>query len=533
MATARALKNPLSSMVKTPQISQSFARKLASRVGASYNRRDVVLEIQAKTIVGGSFMTRSRIFVATFALAIGLCGVVSADVSLPKIFGDHMVLQQDRENVPVWGKASPGEKVVVVLGDAKGEATAGDDGKWMVRLKTPKASDKAYTLVIEGKNRVAFEDVLVGEVWVASGQSNMEWSVKQSDNPEKEAENAKFPQIRMIKVQHNAAAEPQDDVNAKWVVCSPESVPAFSAVGYFFARKLHQELKVPVGIISTNWGGTIAEAWTSRETLENDPDFDQILQRGKQFKPGQPNHASVLYNGMIHPIIPYGIRGAIWYQGESNRSRAQQYTKLFPAMIADWRKLWGQGDFPFYFVQLAPYKYDKNKDAQELPELWEAQTKTLTASKNTGMAVTTDIGNLADIHPKNKQDVGARLALWALAKDYGKEVAFSGPIYESSAVEGNKIRVKFKYAESGLEAKSGDPQLFTIAGEDQKFVPAKAQIDGATVVVWSDEVAKPVAVRYGWTEWAEPEKYNLYNKAGLPASPFRTDEFPQLTAGRK
>lgn len=456
----------------------------------------------------------------------------SADVSLPKIFGDHMVLQQQTE-APIWGKAEKGEKVTVTLGEAKAETTAGDDGKWSVRIKTPKATSEALTLVVEGKNKVEFKDVLAGEVWICSGQSNAEWSVAQSANPQEEAANAKYPQIRLVKVQHNAAKEPQEDVNAAWAVCSPESAPNFSAIGYFFARKLHEELNVPVGIISTNWGGTIAEAWTSKATLESDADFAPILERAANFQPGNPNQASVLYNGMIHPIIPYAVGGAIWYQGESNRSRAQQYAKLFPAMIGDWRKLWKQGDFPFYFVQLAPYKYDKNRDALELPELWEAQTKTLTASKNTGMAVTTDIGDLADIHPKNKQDVGLRLALWALAKDYGqKDLVYSGPLYESHAVEGNKIRVKFKHA-TGLQAKSGEPQLFTIAGEDMKFVPAKAVIDGETVVVSSDEVAKPVAVRYGWSEWAEPEQYNLFNKAGLPASPFRTDDFPQVTAGRK
>jgi sialate O-acetylesterase len=457
-----------------------------------------------------------------------------ADVSLPKIFGDHMVLQQESEAV-IWGKGDKGEKVTVTLGDAKAETTTNDDGKWSVRIKTPKGGDQARTLTVQGKNKVEFKDVLIGEVWVCSGQSNMEWTVKQSDNAEEEAKNAKYPQIRMIKVQHNAAKEPQDDVNASWVVCTPESVPQFSAVGYFFARKLNQELKVPIGMISTNWGGTLAEAWTSKATLESDPDFAPILERSKEFKPGNPNQASVLYNGMLHPIIPYTIRGAIWYQGESNRSRAEQYAKLFPAMIADWRKLWKQGDFPFYFVQLAPYKYNKQQDVPELAELWEAQTNTLTAAKNTGMAVTTDIGNLNDIHPKNKQDVGLRLALWALAKDYGKsDVVYSGPLYDSMSVEGNKVRIKFKHTAGGLKTKDNqDLTLFTIAGADKKFVPAKAKIDGETVVVWSDEVPNPVAVRYGWTEFAEPSAYNLYNKAGLPASPFRTDDFPMLTAGRK
>ncbi len=463
-------------------------------------------------------------------LALFMARIATAEVSLPKVFSDHMVLQQDRE-VPVWGKAEKGEKVTVTLGEAKAETTAGDDGRWSVKIQTPKGSDQPLKLVVEGTNKIEFNDVLSGEVWIASGQSNMEWSVSNSNNPKEEAEQAKYPQIRMITVQKNVQKDPLDDLTGSWVVCTPEAVPHFSAVGYFFARKLHQELKVPVGIISTNWGGTIAEAWTSRETLESDPDFAPILDRAKNFNPGNPNQASVLFNGMLNPIKGYGIQGAIWYQGESNRDRAVQYAKLFPAMIKDWRKAWNQGDFSFHFVQLAPYKYDKNNDPQLLPELWEAQSRTLELTK-TGMAVTTDIGDLADIHPRNKQDVGARLALWALANDYGqKDLVFSGPLYESSEIDGNKIRVKFKHA-AGLMAKSGEPQLFTIAGDDQKFVPAKAKIEGESVVVWSDGVPKPVAVRYGWTEWAEPAAYNLFNGAGLPASPFRTDSFDLKTKGR-
>jgi sialate O-acetylesterase len=473
------------------------------------------------------------LFVALFALVLSIPVAARAEVTLPKIFGDRMVLQQESE-VAIWGKAAAGEKVSVRLGDAKAETTAGDDGRWLARIATPAGSDKPHKLVVQGKeSKVEFSDVLIGEVWVASGQSNMEWTVQQSANKEEEIKNANPPLLRMTKVQHNAAAEPQDDVNATWVVCTPESVPHFSAVGYHFGRKLQEELKVPVGIISTNWGGTIAEAWTSKATLESDPDFAEILNRSAEFKAGNPNQASVLYNGMIHPILPYTIRGAIWYQGESNRSRAEQYAKLFPAMIADWRTLWGQGDFPFYFVQLAPYKYDKNRDAQELPELWEAQLKTLEVSKNTGMAVTTDIGDLNDIHPTNKRDVGERLARWALAKDYGQEVVYSGPLYESMSVEGNKVHLKFKHAD-GLKTKGGDaPKLFTIAGKDKQFVPAQAKIEGDSVVVWSDEVKEPAAVRYGWSEWAEPADYNLFNEAGLPASPFRTDDFPMVTAGRR
>jgi sialate O-acetylesterase len=458
---------------------------------------------------------------------------VCADVRLPKIFTDHMVLQQ-KTDVPVWGWADADEEVTVTLGDSTSTTKANADGKWLVKVKTP-AAGGPKELVVKGKNAITLTDVLIGEVWVASGQSNMEWTVSRSSNPQEEIKNANYPQIRMIKVGRNPTSEPQSDLppsSGAWEVCTPEVAGNFSAVGLFFARKLNAELDVPVGIISTNWGGTIAEAWTSRETLAADADwYGEILARGKDFKEGNPNQPSVLFNSMINPLLPYAIRGAIWYQGESNVGRAEQYAKLFPTMIADWRKAWGQGDFPFLFVQLAPYAYNKQADTLQLPELWEAQLKTLTASPNTGMCVTTDIATTNDIHPPNKQDVGQRLALWALANTYGKDIVFSGPLYESMAVEGSKIRIKFKHSDGGLAA-HGDKPLshFTIAGEDQKFVPATAEIDGESVVVSSPDVAKPVAVRFGWSDTAEP---NLFNKAGLPASPFRTDEFPMVTAGRR
>jgi sialate O-acetylesterase len=451
-----------------------------------------------------------------------------ADVRLARVFGDSMVLQQQTQ-AAVWGWADPEEEVTVSLGEANATSKAGADGKWLAKIQTP-AAGGPFTLTVKGKNEITLKDVLVGEVWIASGQSNMEWTVAQSANPQEEAAGAKFPQIRMIKVQKIPAEKPLDDIQGEWKVCTPENAPQFSAVGYYFARHLHQQLNVPVGIINTSWGGTICEAWTSREALAADADFAPILQRSAQFKPGQPNQASVLFNGMIHPLIPFGIRGAIWYQGESNIDRAVQYRKLFPAMIADWRNRFGQGDFPFYFVQLAPFNYGPNRNGF-LPELWEAQLKTLSVS-NTGMAVTTDIGNVKDIHPKNKQEVGRRLALWALAKTYGKsDVVYSGPLYESQAIEGSTIRVKFQHATGGLVAKDDKPlSHFQIAGEDQKFVDAKATIDGESVVVESDQVPAPKAVRFAWNALAEP---NLFNKAGLPASPFRTDDWPLTTAAAK
>jgi sialate O-acetylesterase len=483
-------------------------------------------------------MRRTCCFAVAMALLLS-AGWARADVRLPKIFGDHMVLQQ-KTDAAVWGWAEADEEVTVSLGEAKVTAKAGADGKWQVKLATP-AAGGPHELVVKGKNEIRLTDVLVGEVWIASGQSNMEWTIKASTNAAEEIKNANHPSIRMIKVGRNPSDKPLEDfefvpngsTTSGWAVCTPETAPSFSAVGFFFARKLSTELGVPVGVVSSNWGGTIAEAWTSHETLAADTEwFGPILERGKEFKAGDPNQPSVLYNSMVQPLVPLSIRGAIWYQGESNVGRAEQYAKLFPAMIADWRKSFGQGDFPFLFVQLAPYKYDKAKSTGQLPELWEAQLKTLAASPNTGMCVTTDIATLNDIHPPNKQDVGLRLALWALATTYNKsDLAYSGPLYDSMAVEGNKIRIKFKHAAGGLTA-HGDKPLshFTIAGDDQKFVPAMAEIDGETLLVSSPDVPKPAAVRFGWDDWAEP---NLFNKADLPASPFRTDSFPMVTAGRK
>ncbi len=463
----------------------------------------------------------------TAAVLAGLPAAASADVRLPRIISDHMVLQQGQK-APIWGWADPGEPVLVAFAGKKVQATADQQGKWMVEVGTPKAGGPYEMTVATGKNKIVVKDILVGEVWLASGQSNMQWSVNRAANPQEEIAAAKYPKIRLFTVGRMVSDKPRDDCNGSWSECNPTSVAGFSAVAYFFGRELHKELEVPVGLINSSWGGTICEAWTSRQGLEGEEDFEPILQRAADFKPNNPNQASALYNGMIHPIVPFAIRGAIWYQGESNAGRAWQYKRLFPAMIRDWRRIWDQGDFPFLFVQLAPFRYGK-ADPRNLPETWEAQLQTLSLP-NTGMAVTTDIGNIKDIHPKNKQDVGKRLALWALANTYGKkDLAYSGPLYDGFAVEGDKIRVKFHHAE-GLVAKGGELTHFTIAGEDEKFVPAEAAIDGQTVVVSSPEVKRPVAVRFGWTDTAEP---NLFNGAGLPASPFRTDDFKMVTEGNK
>lgn len=460
-----------------------------------------------------------------------LCGVglwllaatSHADVRLPKVFGDHMVLQRNAQ-VAVWGWADAGEQVTVTLGSASATTQAGGDGKWQVRIATPDAGGP-LELVVKGKNELKVTDVLIGEVWICSGQSNMEWSVAASQNAAEEAKNGEHPRIRMITVAKIPAEHPASDIMGQWQAASPQTVPQFSAVGYFFARHLEQELNVPIGMINTSWGGTICEAWTSREALQADADFKPLLDRASPFKAGQPNQAAALYNGMIHPLVPFGIRGAIWYQGESNVGRAVQYRKLFPAMIADWRQRFGQGDFPFLYVQLAPFKY--GQDPRLLAEQWESQFKTL-GVPNTGMAVTTDIGDVKDIHPRNKQDVGKRLALWALAKTYGKaELVYSGPLYDSQVREGSKVRIKFQHVGGGLIARDGKPLThFQVAGEDQQFVEATATIEQDTVVVSSDKVAQPVAVRFAWDQMAEP---NLANKEGLPASPFRTDDWRLLT----
>jgi sialate O-acetylesterase len=475
------------------------------------------------------------------ALVAGSATAARADVKLPKIFSNHMVLQQ-RTQAPVWGWGEPGEKVKVSLGSQSVETETDPSGKWMVKLETPAASDEVWTLKVQGKNEIVLENVLMGEVWVCSGQSNMQWSVAASADKEVEIKNANYPLIRLFTVpsaKEMPAAEPRSDfpIHLEWKECNPQNVTGFSAVAYYFGRKLHQELNVPIGLINTSWGGTICEAWTSRAALEADPEwFGPILERHPQFQAGVPNQPAVLFNGMIQPLIPFAIRGAIWYQGESNKSRADQYARLFPAMIQDWRAQWGQGDFPFLFVQLAPYAYAKDadmkpRDTGELPELWEAQVQALRLPK-TGMAVTTDITELLNIHPKNKQDVGLRLALWALGTTYGRsDLVYSGPLYDSMEPAGAGIRIKFRHTGGGLQARDDQPlSHFQIAGEDGKFVAAEAKIVGETVEVSSPDVPHPAAVRFGWSDLATP---NLINKAGLPASPFRTDDFPKVTAGRK
>ncbi|MDT5270504.1 MAG: sialate O-acetylesterase [Acidobacteriota bacterium] len=649
-----------------------------------------------------------------------LAGAARADVRVPSIIGDNMVLQQGRK-VRVWGWAEPGERVTLSFRGDKASATADARGRWEVFTEPHKAGGP-FELTVAGRNTLTFKNVLVGEVWVCSGQSNMEWSLANAQDGAKESAAADYPSIHLFTVAKKTSPNPLEDVEGRWVVTTPKEAASFSAVGYFFGRELYQRLKAPVGLIHTSWGGTPAEAWTSRDTLASvavlkpmldrynrqlqdlpqlqreyetarvewerqyvtqDPgnkgepegyakpqhdlngwkrmklpqlwesagldvdgvvwfrreldvpaawagkdltlklgaidDFDTTYFNGERVGstgpetpsawtaqrryrvpgslvhagrntvavrvfdrvggggfgggemslapadtastsgvaldgewsymeeatvpsrqidysrqpqapgPANQNSPTVLYNAMLAPLFPYAIRGAIWYQGESNAGRAEQYRTLFPAMIRDWRAAWGLGDFPFYFVQLANWKArPADSIDSEWAELREAQTLTMRAAPNTGMAVVIDIGNPDDIHPRNKLDVGLRLARWALADTYGWEMEKSGPLYDSYKVEGDRVRVRFTHA-GGLKTRDGAaPTGFYVAGADHKFVPAEARIEKGAVIVWSKDVPSPVAVRYAWSD--NPAA-NLYNSEGLPASPFRTDDWPGLTAG--
>jgi len=509
--------------------------------------------------------------IITCLVGLLVSGTTWADIRLPSVIGDNMVLQSGAK-APIWGWAEPGETVYLRVNWHRMErrVTADADGKWMFKVKTPPAGGP-YKIMLKGKNTIAIKNILVGEVWVCSGQSNMQMTVQSSANATEEIGVAKYPKIRLFSVARKVADAPQTDCTGRWVECSPETVPGFSAAGYFFGRKLHKELKTPIGLIHTSWGGTPAEAWTSEAKMKSDADFAPILKRwedavanypqamvkykekelqwrkaveqakaeGKRaprkpyapFGPGHSHSPSGLYNAMIAPLIPYAIQGAIWYQGESNAGRAYQYRKLFPAMIESWRENWDQGRFPFLFVQLANFRQTEDEPAEsDWAELREAQTMTL-ESPNTGMAVIIDIGEANDIHPKNKQDVGKRLALWALAKTYGHKIVYSGPLYKSMEARNGKITLRFDHTGGGLVAQGEEPlKGFAIAGADRKFVWADAQIKGNTVVVKSDAIAEPVAVRYAW---AINPVCNLYNKAGLPASPFRTDTWPGVTVDKK
>jgi len=486
--------------------------------------------------------------------ALGGATEPRAELKLHTLFGDHMVLQADF-HCPVWGSAEAGDEVSVSIAGQKKTAKADGDGKWMLKLD-PVQAGGPHEMTVAGKTSVTVKDVLFGEVWICSGQSNMEMTVRSSNNFKEEQAEANFPKLRHFAVKKNIQMAPVSTLIGDWKPTTPDVVADFTAVGYFFGRELNKKLNVPIGLIHTSWGGTAAQLWCSKPWLEGNeilrPLADGIPKTIENYEkahagwkeaaekakaegkpapkePNKPMPAACLYNGMIAQVITYGIKGAIWYQGESNAGNAKQYQTLFPEMIKNWRKDWGQGDFPFGFVQLANFKANKNEKLDQpvessWAELREAQTMTLSLPK-TGMAVIIDIGHPTDIHPKNKQDVGKRLSLWAQSQVYGKDLPeYSSPLYESMKVEDNKARLTFQHVGGGLEAKGEKLTGFSIAGEDKVFVWADAKIDGKTVVVWSDKVAKPAAVRYAWADYPD---CNLYSKEGLPASPFRTDTWPR------
>lgn len=440
-----------------------------------------------------------------------------ADVRLPAIIGDHMVLQQNTK-VKIWGWCEPNETVKLKTDwDTTTYQTKGSSSAtWSIELTTPTAGG-VHKISIDGYNHIDINDVLTGEVWVCSGQSNMEmnynWGLPAY---EKDVEAANNQNIRFFYIPKTTSVFPQEDVKAKWVVCTPEEMKRFSAVGYFFGNSLHQTLNVPVGLINANWGGTPAEVWTPEQLVESD---NTLKQAAAQLKPsnGWPVVPGATWNAMIYPVTNYPIAGAIWYQGESNVGTASTYQALFTSMIGAWRKAWNK-DFPFYFVQIAPFSgYTNNQSAF----LREAQTKSW-SYPNTGMVVTSDlVDNIKDIHPKMKKEVGLRLANYALAETYGKKVlSYKSPVYRDMKVEKSRIRINFDHAEGGLVSKGGAPTEFYIAGEDGKFVPATAKIEGNSVVVWNKEIKTPVAVRFGFSDASMP---NLFSKDGLPVVSFRTD----------
>jgi sialate O-acetylesterase len=462
-----------------------------------------------------------------FSLSLLLSFAVSAQVRLPAIIGDHMVLQQNT-NVKIWGWCDVGEKITLKASwdTTSYKATGSPDAAWSIELKTPSASGP-YTIDINGKNAIVLNDVLIGEVWLCGGQSNMEmsagWGLKQYDADVAAATNKS---IRFFHVPRTTAEFPQDNLPAKWVVCNPEDMKRFSLAGYFFGQKINSQLGVPVGLINSSWGGTPAEVWTPKNAIEEDAVLKQAAGQLKKV-PWGPVLPAYAYNAMIYPFINFPIAGAIWYQGEANVDAADTYQKLFSAMITSWRKAWGK-EFPFYFVQIAPFAgYGKDNIKSAL--LREAQTETLSVP-NTGMIVTSDlVDNINDIHPQMKKEVGLRLANFALSQTYGKSgLAFKSPSYQSMKLEKDKIRIHFKNAEKGLAAKGGALTEFYISGEDKNFVPATATIEGNTVIVWNKNVKKPIAVRFGFTNAAMP---NLFSKEGLPVNLFRTDDWNVPTSG--
>ncbi len=488
------------------------------------------------------------LFCATFSLQS------FADAALPALLADHMVLQRGLP-VHIWGNAEPGESVAVTFRGETKTATTDDLGRWSIYL-SPGDAGGPFSLVVKAINTITLSDVLVGDVWVASGQSNMELPLTRNENSAAEIAAAKYPRIRLFQVKKSTAEYPMEDVEAKsWAACTPETVADSSAAAYFFAREIQQRTGVPIGLIESYWGGSAAESWTSLKALAADAalmpvfavrakqvdnhaaDLREVAKEEREYvkaaeqakAEGKPDPGrrwrgpfewspGSLYNAMVAPLTPYAIRGVIWYQGESNggKDRAFLYARLFQTMIRDWRRAWNEGDFPFLYVQIAPWNGAADGEWQVVRD---AQRQTL-ALRNTGMAVIVDVGDPDNLHPTDKQDVGARLALAARAIAYGERIEYSGPLFRQFTHEEHGLRIWFDHG-NGLVAKGGELKGFEVAGSDGKYSPAEAKLDGATVLLSSPTLPDPVSVRYGWS--AAPDG-NLFNREGLPASPFQSGE---------
>ncbi|MES2696522.1 MAG: sialate O-acetylesterase [Verrucomicrobiota bacterium] len=501
------------------------------------------------------------------ALALALLPALRAELKLPAIIGDHMVLQQKQAN-PIWGWDTPGTKVTVAFAGQTHNAVAGADGRWTVKLSAVPANAKPQTISIAGTSKREIADVLVGEVWMCSGQSNMGWTINASRNGDLEALASKHPNLRLITVPRVGTQELQNDFKGKWEAATPDTVKNFSAVGFLYGRFIHEIVGVPVGLINNAWGGSAAEAWVRRETIAGDPRFKVLMdstakreadlqsekgrkgyqdsvakwkvdsEKAKAEKKTVPNmpadylagnaRPGNIFAGMVYSTIGYGMKGVIWYQGESNAGRAYEHADLFPFMIEQWRKEWGQGDFSFYWVQLADFKAEKATPGEsDWAELRETQTKTMKLP-NTGQAVIIDLGEGRDIHPRNKYDVAARLVRWALVKDYGMKMPYRSPEFKSMEIAGNKATVTIDCFGSTLRPFDVlDAVGFAICGEDKVWHTAKGKVVGGNKVeVWSDSVSAPTAVRYAW---ADNPVCNLFSNDNLPVTPFRTDDFEMIT----
>jgi sialate O-acetylesterase len=516
-------------------------------------------------------MKISRSLFSSIVFAACLGTAVMADVRLPDVIGSSMVLQQ-KQKVPVWGTAEPGEAVTVQFGKQKKTVVADGKGKWRIDLSPLKADFTPQSMTITGKNRIELKDILVGEVWLVAGQSNMQRLLKETDGVEAQ-KSADHPNIRLFNVSREVGFKKKAGPLALWLACIPQSVDQFSAIGYYFAVDLERELKVPIGVINSSYGGSQAEAWTPVEYLNASDQLRPAVERAKIWdaerakvkedyaaaiakwreasekakaagakpspSPGVPDAlrdyriASSIYDGMIEPLMPFAIRGAVWYQGESNEARAAQYNLLLPTMIRAWRERWGQGNFPFGIIQLPNYHAVKPEPADEAWSfIREAQRRTFMNDPTTGLIVTIDIGEASDIHPKDKWDVGKRTAMWALTGVYGRKMTGSGPVFEKIEVKGDKAILTFRDAGSGLKIKDGDRlDEFAIAGADKKWVWAEAKIAGKNKIeVWSPGISSPAAVRYAFNN--NPKHPNLTNETGIPAGPFRTDNWTDPTEGK-